>query len=77
MKEGLFALIVGLFQEITDVILAVIFAGWELNRNIYTTLMFNETEFRMTCRDREKNALYVRNSYRRHRLLEISISYFH
>jgi len=28
MKESLFALMVGLFQEITDVIVAVIFAGW-------------------------------------------------
>jgi hypothetical protein len=28
VKEGLFALMVGLFQEITDVIVAVIFAGW-------------------------------------------------
>lgn len=58
VKEGLFVLMVGLFQEITDVTVAVIFAGWELNHNIYIALMFYETEFRMTCRDRYKNALY-------------------
>jgi len=29
-----------------------------INHNIYTTLMFYETEFRMTCRDRNRNALY-------------------
>jgi len=31
LKEGLFALMGGLLQESTDVILAVIFAGW-MNR---------------------------------------------
>jgi len=54
VKVVLFALKFGGFQEITDVIVAVIFVGWELNHKIYTTLMFYETEFRMTCRKRER-----------------------
>jgi len=29
-----------------------------INHNFYTTLMFYDTESRMTCRDRDKNAFY-------------------
>jgi len=29
-----------------------------INNNIFTTLMFYDTESRMTCGDRDKNALY-------------------
>jgi len=29
-----------------------------INRNIYATLIFYEAEFRMTCRDWNKSALY-------------------
>ena len=67
VKEGLFALMVGLFQEITDVVVAVIFAGRvqgmgltaaKINHKIYTSLMYYGTEFRMTFRDLDRNAFY-------------------
>jgi hypothetical protein len=48
-----------------------------INRNIFTTLMFYETEFRMACRKQGQKMHYRGHSSRRRRFLEIRLSYFH
>jgi len=48
-----------------------------INHNINTILMFHETEFRMTCRDRNKPYIFLGHFYGKHRFLEIRLSYFH